>query len=203
MQVQLFGSDAEPAVVGFRAARRTDLGQGAWIEHVPGFVAGQLSVFDLVLAGTAWAHQRRPMYDRIVDVPRLLGKPPALPVVQTCVERFHERYRWTLDRVSAAFYRDGRDSVAWHGDKMGELRSDCVIAILCLGSERRFLLRPAGGGPSRTIRFVGGDLLVMGGTAQETWEHCVPKCRDAGPRIALVFRPGVARGVVAENRAID
>lgn len=193
MQVQLFESGQSPGVQGFHRAQRTDLGEGAWLEYVPGFVSGQLEVFDQLRVETAWNHRRRTMYDRVVDVPRLLGRPPRTPVVATCIESFRERYGWRLDHVSAALYRDGRDSVAWHGDRMGALRADCVIAIVCLGSERRFLLRPTGGGPSRSLRFRGGDLIVMGGTAQDTFEHCVPKTRHAGPRIALVFRPGLDR----------
>jgi alkylated DNA repair dioxygenase AlkB len=35
----------------------------------------------------------------------------------------------------------------------------------------------------------GGDLFVMGGTAQRTWRHGVPKVAEAGPRIAVMFRP--------------
>jgi alkylated DNA repair dioxygenase AlkB len=35
-----------------------------------------------------------------------------------------------------------------------------------------------------------GDLLVMGGSAQRTWEHAVPKsARPVGPRISIQFRP--------------
>ncbi|MCA9570301.1 MAG: alpha-ketoglutarate-dependent dioxygenase AlkB [Myxococcales bacterium] len=193
MQATLFGR-GEAEVAGFGRAVHTDLGAGAWVEHVPGFVHGQDGLFDAIRRGTGWVSQRRRMYERVVDVPRLLGRPPDLPVLAGAVDALEGRYGWRLDRVSAALYRDGRDSVAWHGDRMGDLRADCVIAVLCLGSERRFLLRPAGGGPSRAIRFMGGDLIVMGGTAQETWEHCVPKRADAGPRIAVMFRPSARPG---------
>jgi alkylated DNA repair dioxygenase AlkB len=189
MQALLFDR-GEARIQGFGTTGRQELGAGAWVEHVQGFLSGQLALFDALHATTAWTHQRRRMYDRVVDVPRLLGRPPRNALIEQVVDTLDERYGWRLDHVGAALYRDGNDSVAWHGDRMGPLRADCVIAVLCLGSERRFLLRPAGGGASRAIRFVGGDLIVMGGTAQETWEHCVPKCRGAGPRIALMFRPG-------------
>lgn len=189
VQRTLFGG-GRPGLAGFARAKREDLGSGAWIEHVPSFVRGQDALFEQVCQRTAWKATQRRMYERVVDVPRLLGRPPALPVLADIVEALEERYGWRLDRVSTALYRDGRDSVAWHGDRMGPLRADCVIAVLCLGSPRKFLLRPVAGGESRGIRFVGGDLLVMGGTMQETWEHCVPKCREAGPRVAVMFRPG-------------
>ena len=98
-------------------------------------------------------------------------------------------------------YRDGRDSVAWHGDTIGRGKTeDTMVAIVSLGTPRPLLLRPvkgAGevGGGSRPLRFeVGhGDLLVMGGSCQRTWEHAVPKTsQPVGPRISVQFRP---RGV--------
>ncbi len=81
-----------------------------------------------------------------------------------------------LRTVGICLYRDGRDSVAWHGDRIGRRRDgDTLVAIVSLGSRRRFLLRPRGGGPSRRFELGGGDLLVMGGSCQRTWEHSVPK----------------------------
>ena len=63
------------------------------------------------------------------------------------------------------------------------------VATLSLGGPRRFLMRPKGGGPSRSFRLGWGDLMVMGGAAQRTWEHCVPKPRGpANPRISVMFR---------------
>ena len=62
------------------------------------------------------------------------------------------------------------------------------MAILSLGATRRFLLRPKVGGPSVRYAPVAGELLVMGGTCQRTWEHCVPKCAASGPRVSVMFR---------------
>jgi alkylated DNA repair dioxygenase AlkB len=88
-------------------------------------------------------------------------------------------------------YRDGADSVAWHGDTKGRgSSSDTMVAILSLGAPRALSLRPRGGG-TETVRFeVGhGDLLVMGGSCQRTWEHAVLKtARPVGPRISIQFR---------------
>ena len=88
-----------------------------------------------------------------------------------------EHYGDDLATVSANLYRDGRDSVAWHGDRVGRRRDETVVAILSLGSPRRFLLRPKGGGRSLRLTPAAGDLLVLGGTCQRTWEHSVPKVR--------------------------
>jgi len=66
-----------------------------------------------------------------------------------------------------------------------------VVALVSVGEPRRLLLRPRGGGRSRSYQFGGGDLLVMGGTCQRTWEHTIPKVARAGPRISLAFRHGL------------
>jgi alkylated DNA repair dioxygenase AlkB len=92
-------------------------------------------------------------------------------------------------------YRDGRDSVAWHGDTHGRsAHCDTMVAIVSFGSPRNLLLRPRAGGDSRRFPLGHGDLIVMGGSCQRTWEHAVPKtARAVGPRVSVQFRPaGVA-----------
>ena len=88
-------------------------------------------------------------------------------------------------------YRDGNDSVSWHGDKIGSsCTEDTMVAIVSLGATRVFALRPHGGGKSLRIQHHHGDLLVMGGSCQRTWEHAIPKTtRPVGPRISIQFRP--------------
>ena len=100
-----------------------------------------------------------------------------------------ERYREEFTRVSAAYYRDGRDSVAWHGDTIARKLPNALVATLSLGGPRRFLLRPSGGGRSIALSLGLGDLLVMGGSSQRTWQHAVPKVKSAEPRISVMFRP--------------
>ncbi len=99
-----------------------------------------------------------------------------------------EHYGQAFDCIGLNLYRDGRDSVAWHGDRTERGRAVTTVAVLSLGSPRRFLLRPAGGGPSRATWMFSGDLLVMGGTCQHTWEHSIPKVAHAGPRMSVTFR---------------
>jgi alkylated DNA repair dioxygenase AlkB len=173
-------------------ARRRFLGQGAWVDHVPGFVTGGDALFDEILTSAPWqGEQQRPMYDRIVDVPRLTtggwhdGRPALLDRRARCLGR---HYGTRLPSISANLYRDGNDSVAWHGDRIGRHRTMTVVAIVSLGSPRRLLLRPDGGGPSIGYTLHSGDLLVQGGTCQRTFQHCVPKRAHAGPRISVMFR---------------
>jgi alkylated DNA repair dioxygenase AlkB len=170
-------------------------------QHVMGVACGEAfgadALFDEVLRETPWREPAdRPMYDRIVAVPRLIAtcweeRPRVLDQAAHCLGRHYGR---RLRSITANLYRDGSDSVAWHGDKVRLARSDTVVAILSLGSPRRLLLRPNGGGPSVGYELRGGDLLVMGGTCQTTWQHCVPKRASAGPRASVMFRePGVSR----------
>jgi len=171
-------------------AGRRLLGQGAWVDVVPGWARGGDTLFDEILDAAPWKAFERPMYDRVVDVPRLEtrawpDRPPMLDRMARCLGR---RYGVRLPSVSANLYRDGDDSVAWHGDRIGKVRADAVVAILSLGATRTLLLRPEGGGPSLSFPMHSGDLLVQGGTCQRTFEHCVPKRAHAGPRISVMFR---------------
>lgn len=185
---------------------RHELGRGAWVDHLPGWVSGADAVLQTLLAEVDWRAERRRMYDDQVDVPRLLrwfGAEDTLPhpVLTEARERLTEHYAAELDdRFATAgmcLYRDGRDSVAWHGDTHGRsAHVDTLVAIVSFGTPRPLLLRPRGAGGGERCRFpLGhGDLLVMGGSCQRTFEHAIPKTtRPVGPRVSVQFRPpGVA-----------
>ncbi len=197
---------AEETGLGPLAAsvRRTVLSHGAWVDVRPGWVTGADALFERLAQAVPWRAERRQMYDRVVDVPRLLcfyGEGTALPdpVLAAARDALSEHYQAELGEpfctAGLCLYRDGRDSVAWHGDTTGRGGTeDTVVAIVSLGTPRALLLRPRHGGWPALRHEVGhGDLLVMGGSCQRTWEHAVPKtARAAGPRISVQFRP---RGV--------
>jgi len=174
---------------------RIPLDRGAWVDHVPGWLDGHEALLDTLWSTTRWRSQRRRMYERIVDVPRLVATlpddGPGHAILNEVAEALSARYGRPLFDVSLAAYRDGRDSVAFHGDRLGTARANAIVAILSLGFARRFLLRRAGGGSSRGFNLGAGDLLVMGGTCQLTWEHAVPKATHADLRISVQFRSGV------------
>jgi alkylated DNA repair dioxygenase AlkB len=86
------------------------------------------------------------------------------------------------------YYRHGADSVAWHGDRVRFALQRPRVAIVSLGTSRRFGLRPRGGGPGRWFTLEGGDLFMMGGRSQHEWEHAVPKAARGGPRISVTYR---------------
>ncbi len=193
-QLGLFSAGVAPGFdATFRGVRRTELPDDAWVEHVPGWVAGHDALFDHLERGTRWRSERRQMYDQVVDVPRLIAGLPddgdGHPLLEEMRLVLSARYQEPFARVSMALYRDGRDSVAWHGDYVARNMARALVATVSLGAPRRFLMRPAEGGRSIAWALGGGDLLVMGGTAQRTWRHSVPKAADAGPRLAVMFRP--------------
>ena len=173
---------------------RHELGDGAWVDEVPGWLGGADVIHDLVANAAPWQAHRRLMWDREVDEPRLSSgvwadPPDPIPEMATVLG---QHYGLALSAVSANWYRDGQDSVAWHGDIAGRYRATTVVAIVSLGAPRRFLVRPRGGGVSRRFVPAHGDLLVMGGTCQHAFEHAVPKIASAGSRISVMFRePGV------------
>jgi alkylated DNA repair dioxygenase AlkB len=175
----------------FAALARTELDLEAWVDHVPGWLTGADGLFDDLLARIRWEGRRVHMYDKMLDEPRLhgtLAADEAPEVVARMRVALSERYEVEFTSVRANLYRDGRDSVAWHGDRVARDLPNAFVAIVSLGGRRRFLLRPKGGG--RSVRFDPGpgDLLVMGGSCQRDWQHTVPKVAAAQPRISLTFR---------------
>jgi alkylated DNA repair dioxygenase AlkB len=194
LQPSLFTQGGSAEVTALDRLAHTDLGRGAWIEHLEGWLTDDLEVFDALRHRAPWRQGSRVMYDRTVDVPRLTAwctDPARLPhpTLVRAFEALNDRYgpeRFTT--AGLCWYRDGHDSVAWHGDTVRHAREQTVVAIVSLGAARPLLLRPRGGGPSRMFRLGHGDLFVMGGTCQTTWEHAVPKVRSAGPRISVQFR---------------
>jgi alkylated DNA repair dioxygenase AlkB len=183
---------------------REPLTHGAWVDVQRGWLTGSAGLFERLARTVPWRAERRRMYDRTVTVPRLLcfyGEDDRLPdpVLDACRDALNQHYAPELGEgfvtAGLCFYRDGRDSVAWHGDRIGRgATQDTMVAIVALGEARPLLLRPADGGrPGLRYALGHGDLIVMGGSCQRTWEHAVPKsARPTGPRISVQFRP---RGV--------
>lgn len=178
---------------------RRELDHGAWLDMARGWLPEADDVFATMVREVPWRAERRQMYDRVVDVPRLvhtymIDEELPHPVLTAAREALSDHYLpELLERFRTAgccYYRDGRDSVAWHGDTIGRGAShDTMVAIVSIGDPRRLCLRPRGGGESIAVEMGHGDLVVMGGSCQRTWEHAVPKVAQAGPRISVQFRP--------------
>lgn len=173
-------------------------GERGRITYVPRLVdrATAERWFAELRTAVAWRAARRIMYDREVDVPRLIGSfrldlpssmPAAVVEAAACVR---ERVDAPFNGVGLNLYRDGRDSVAPHNDHLNEIRTGFPIALLSLGATRRMTIRTKQ--PPRraiSIDLEPGSLLVMDYATQIHYTHAVPKTTDpVGERISLAFR---------------
>lgn len=187
LQISLL--DAGSPTLQALAPEHRELADGAWIEHQPGWLEGSDECFARVHEWAPWDTYAMPMYGRMVRSPRLTTfgpiaeLPDQLRVLKDAADELSRRHGVRYTRVGCNLYRDGRDSVAWHGDK-----ESGMVAIISVGERRTFRLRPRGGGASLSWRLGRGDLLVMGGTCQRTWEHTVAKVTMSGPRISITLR---------------
>lgn len=192
-QLALFGSGAPTIDERFTMLERITLEHGAWLDVVRGWLMGHDRVFDLLERQVAWRSESRVMYDRTVEVPRqyavIADGARIHPVLGEMRRALDRRYATSFERLSVALYRDGRDSVAWHGDYVARRMPQALVATVSVGAPRRFLLRQTGGGKSIALSLGWGDLLVMGGSCQRTYQHAIPKVAHADPRIAIMYRP--------------
>jgi alkylated DNA repair dioxygenase AlkB len=191
-QRSLLGT-GEPAVDSGVRFERMQLDEKAWIDLARAWLRGADTLFDALIDGVEWRQGRRWMYERMVDDPRLscwYGPDEPLPhkSLETVKHALEAHYAVPFGSVGLNYYRDGRDSVAFHRDRELRRVDDSLVAIVTLGARRPFLVRRRGGGPSRDLAPAAGDLLVMGGSTQREWEHNVPKVAHSGPRISMTWR---------------
>ncbi len=203
-QESLFDAEQPAFDSSFSGVERIRLDEESWLDYAPEWVRGSDRLFEAVLKTRSWAQRTRWVYDKNVLEPRLtaywrLGtavplKPRLLEEMRACL---CERYAVEFDSLGFNLYRDGRDAVAWHRDKIRKEISEPVVPLVSLGERRRFLIRSRGGGSSRVFFLGRGDLLVTGGKTQRTWEHSVPRVAHASSRISIAFRHGM------DSRAYD
>ncbi len=201
VQPSLFGACEQLGVAELgEAVERRPLSDGAWVDLRPGFITAADELFDVLAREVPWHEEQMHMYDSTVRVPRLLAgyrQDDALPhpVLEEARAALNVHYAEELGEpfvsLGLCLYRDGSDSVAFHGDRIArESAEDTMVAIVSLGAARPFGLRPKSGGPGLRLQAGHGDLLVMGGSCQRTWLHGIPKVANClGARISIQFRP--------------
>lgn len=209
-QPSLFDVSGVSFDASFSRCERIQLDPTAWVDYQAEWVTGSDELFAQVLEGRDWGQRSRHMYEKKVVEPRLTapwnlrsGQPLEPPVLEEMRVALSSRYGVEFDSVGFNLYRDGSDSVAWHGDKIRKEIEEPVVVLVSLGEPRRFLLRPKGGGASKSFMLGRGDLLATGGETQRTWEHAVPKVAKAGPRISLAYRHGMDPTAYAHKERID
>src|SRR5690349_6444920 len=143
-QLDLFAAGAPTSFdATFADCERIELAQGAWLDRVPGWVRGHDALFDALERELPWRHETMKMYDKIVEVPRLLAQVAGQPLIEELREALSQRYDETFLHVSAALYRDGSDSVAMHGDTTARTMISALVATVSLGTPRELVIRPA------------------------------------------------------------
>jgi alkylated DNA repair dioxygenase AlkB len=190
----------DPAIDhAFTGVARTRLDDDSWVDYAPRWLHGADMVFAELIAGLPWQQREVTMYHRRMPEPRLTAwwstaSPEAevLPVLGEARAALTQYYARPFDSIGFNLYRDGHDSVAWHGDRERYELEDPTVVIVSTGQPRPFHLRQRGGGASRSWQLGHGDLFVMGGSCQHDWEHCVPKVAAAGPRLSIMFRHDLA-----------
>lgn len=196
-QASLFGTLVPEFDQVFSELHRLDLDDTTWVDLAPGWLSGSDQVYDELMAVLPFQQRTGvKMYDQIVDEPRLSAwwrvehdRPEPIPILHEIRMLLAERYDEPFDSIGFNLYRDGHDSVAWHGDRHRHVVTNPVIAIVSVGVPRPLRLRPRGGGSSVSWDLGNGDLFVMGGACQHDWEHTVPKVRTtSGPRLSITFR---------------
>ena len=187
--------DSRQAVIvsdAFAAATDHWLDEKSSITHVRGFLTGHDALMRQLSAISGWEQRRRWMYNRKVDEPRLTHEyqdlTTATPLLVEIGAALSDYCGVTYDGIWMNWYRDNRDSTAWHADRPANVPVTAIVPVLSLGATRRFLIRPIGGGRSTVFVPAGGDLIIMRGRCQRDWQHCVPKQQTpAGPRMSLNY----------------
>lgn len=192
-QVSLFDADELSVDRAFAAVRRVQLDEFSWVDYVPGWLSGHDQLLASLRTSVRWEQRDRWMYTRRLVEPRLTAEchdlsqadPPFLAVI---AEALSLHYGVRYDGIWMNLYRDHDDGTGWHCDRPANTCTEAVVPVLSLGATRRFMIRPAAGGQSTVLTPAGGDLVVMGGSCQRDWRHCVPKQKlAAGPRSSLNF----------------
>jgi alkylated DNA repair dioxygenase AlkB len=184
----------------FAATARIQLDDTSWVDHVQGWLAGDGELMEALMKQASWEQRSRWMYTRMVVEPRLTAEYPVIadasqPVLHYLTEVLSAHYERSYARLWMNWYRDNNDGTGWHVDRPANEQDEAVIPVLSLGATRRFLIRPAGGGPSTAIVTHGGDLVVMGGRCQQDYQHSVPKQKQpAAARLSLNFSIAVPAG---------
>jgi len=199
-QMPLFADVSETVLVDDQLGR---------IVYTPGVVTAEIARawFTELSEGVEWKTQRRRMYDRDVDVPRLmvhfrLAPDERVPgAIRAAAGMVIAIAGAPFNSVGLNFYRDGRDSVAAHNDHLDEIVDGSPIALVSLGAVRRMIIRTKK--PPRRAMHIdleAGSLLVMSYETQRHYTHGIPKTREpVGPRISLAFRVKPAREVAGQS----
>lgn len=178
------------------------------LNYFPHFIGAQRhrDYFEQLLTEVEWRHDQIRLFGKLQAIPRLqawysepqleytysgltlLGK-TFTPCLRKIKQQVEAKLGVKFNAVLANLYRDGEDSVGWHSDDEPELGNEPIIASVSLGEVRNFQLKHKRSNERLNIELISGSLLVMSGSTQRYWQHCLPKTKKPkSPRINLTFR---------------
>ena len=198
---------SQPELFALPPAKRIALDPTSWVETLPGWLRDADAVFAHLLRAVPWVQRERRMFERMLLEPRMTAEVRDLaraphPGLVDAANALTDLYGVRYDHLWLNLYRDGRDSTAWHGDRISCRRAECIVPVLTLGATRRFLLKPRTGGRSLALEPAAGDLVVMGGRCQRDWVHSVPKTDPGcGARISVNFQSYAQASATAASSA--
>jgi alkylated DNA repair dioxygenase AlkB len=183
---------------------RIELDDGSWVDVARGWLPRPDAVYEHLKDTVAWQTSQLFRYDHLVEENRLgawwgRGRPLPHEALAEATRTLQHRYKVQFDGFAMLQYRDGRDGQAFHRDTDMRYLDDTIIAVLSLGAQRPWQLRPRaarhtlepGKGATHDLEPRSGDLLVMGGRSQADWEHSVPYLGDrsrSAPRVSIQWR---------------
>jgi alkylated DNA repair dioxygenase AlkB len=184
--------------------QRIELDQTSWVDVCRSWLSEPDELFVHLRDTVSWRSTQLFRYEVSVEEKRLSagwrrGRPLPHPVLADVTRAIQRRYKVEFEGFSMIQYRDNNDGQGFHRDTDMRWLDDTIIAVLTLGAQRPWLLRPRtnrfgldGPGTTHDLSPASGDLLVMGGRSQADWEHSVPYLRrtqpDVGMRISLQWR---------------
>jgi alkylated DNA repair dioxygenase AlkB len=211
-------TEADAGIRPDAVVERIELDDASWVDVVRGLLVDPEPVYRQVVGTTRWGGSRLFRYDRYIEEPRQgafwqRGDPVPHPTLLEVHRWVQSRYHVSFDGFALARYRDGHDGQAFHRDRDMRWLDETIIAVLTLGGQRPWHLRPRanrydhgahdGGarGATHDLAPSGGDLLVMGGACQARWEHSVPqvRTRPVPERVSIQWRWTSRRGRPVEG----
>lgn len=162
--------------------------------------------YDALLAKTAWRHDEVVIFGRRIVTAREMAWHGDAGLDYTYSGTTREALPWngelldlkrlvetesgeTFNSCLLNLYHDGNEGMGWHSDDEKSLVREAAIASLSLGTERKFRFKHRRQPLTADVMLEHGSLLVMKGTTQANWLHCLPKSkRITEGRINLTFR---------------
>lgn len=185
---------------------------GAIVDFIPNFMTKEFSdkLFNSLLI-LKYEQPEIRMFNKMIKIPRLQAWMSDKDIQGATLYQSSNPIPWSnevlliknklekitnfkFDYVLINYYRDGKDSISYHGDSEAIGENKNVICGVTVGAQRKFVMRHVEwkkrGIEKKEFLLSNGSLIIMkGDNTQKFWQHSVPKTsRVMFPRFNLTFR---------------